>query len=138
MKLTVLFDESCKYWIGVIEQEEQGCLKACRHIFGNEPKDSEVIEFVSEKMMELMRLTKVGTNTKRSKDTRVNPKRLARQASKEIAQRGLTSHAQEAIKLDLESRKLQRKVHDRQRILEENERKYQLRVQKAKKKHRGK
>ncbi|MGG4343012.1 hypothetical protein [Paenibacillus lautus] len=22
MKLTVLFDESCKYWIGVIEQEE--------------------------------------------------------------------------------------------------------------------
>ncbi|MFK0524024.1 DUF2992 family protein [Paenibacillus illinoisensis] len=83
-------------------------------------------------------LTKVGTNAKRSKNTRVNPKRLARQASKEIAQRGLTSHAQEAIKLDLESRKLQRKVHDRQQILEENERKYQLRVQKAKKKHRGK
>lgn len=138
MKLTVLFDESCKYWIGVIEQEEQGRLKACRHIFGNEPKDSEVLEFVSEKMMELISLTKVGTNAKRSKNTRVNPKRLARQASKEIAQRGLTSHAQEAIKLGLEFRKLQRKVHDRQQILEENERKYQLRVQKAKKKHRGK
>ncbi|MBE7680258.1 YjdF family protein [Paenibacillus sp. P13VS] len=138
MKLTVLFDESCKFWIGVIEQEEQGRLRACRHIFGNEPKDSEVLEFVSEKMMKVMSLTTVETNAKRSKNTRVNPKRLARQASKEIAQRGLTSHAQEAIKLDLESRKLQRKVHNRQQILEENERKYQLRVQKAKKKHRGK
>ncbi|MFB4328104.1 YjdF family protein [Paenibacillus sp. CR_12] len=138
MKLTVLFDESCKYWIGVIEQEEQGRLKACRHIFGNEPKDPEILEFVSEKMMELMNLTKVGTDAKRSKNTRINPKRLARQASREIAQRGLSSHAQEAIKLDLESRKLQRKVHNRQQNLEENERKYQLRVQKAKKKHRGK
>ncbi|RAR42369.1 DUF2992 family protein [Paenibacillus sp. MDMC362] len=107
-------------------------------MFGNEPKDSEVLEFVNEKMMELMSLTKVGTNAKRSKITRVNPKKLARQASKEIAQRGLNNHAQEAIKLNLESRKLQRKVHDRQQILEENERKYQLRVQKAKKKHRGK
>ncbi|WP_336781631.1 YjdF family protein [Paenibacillus illinoisensis] len=138
MKLTVLFDESCKYWIGVIEQEEQGRLRACRYIFGNEPKDSEVLEFVSEKMMKLMSLITVETNANRSKSTRVNPKRLARQASKEIAQRGLTSHAQEAIKLDLESRKLQRKVHNRQQLLEENERKYQLRVQKAKKKHRGK
>ncbi|CAH1191181.1 MULTISPECIES: YjdF family protein [Paenibacillus] len=138
MKLTVLFDESCKYWIGVVEQEEQGRLKACRHIFGNEPRDSEILEFVGKNMMELMSLTKVGTDTKRRKSTRVNPKRLARQASKEIAQRGLSSHAQEAIKLDLESRKLQRKVQNRQQILEENERKYQLRVQKAKKKHRGK
>ncbi|WP_339272684.1 YjdF family protein [Paenibacillus sp. FSL W8-0426] len=138
MKLTVLFDESCKYWIGVVEQEEQGRLKACRHIFGNEPRDSEILEFVGKNMMELMSLTKVGTDTKRRKSIRVNPKRLARQASKEIAQRGLSSHAQEAIKLDLESRKLQRKVQNRQQILEENERKYQLRVQKAKKKHRGK
>lgn len=88
--------------------------------------------------MKLMSLITVETNAKRSKNTRVNPKRLARQASKEIARRGLTSHAQEAIKLVHESRKLQRKVHNRQQILEENERKYQLRVQKAKKKHRGK
>ncbi|MEC0204623.1 DUF2992 family protein [Paenibacillus lautus] len=49
-----------------------------------------------------------------------------------------SSHAQEAIKLDLESRKLQRIVLNRQQILKVNERKYQFRVQKAKKKHRGK
>ncbi|WP_251035577.1 DUF2992 family protein [Paenibacillus sp. ISL-20] len=36
------------------------------------------------------------------------------------------------------SRRLQRKVHNRQQILEENESKYQLEVQKAKQKHRGK
>ncbi|NUU79017.1 DUF2992 family protein [Paenibacillus xylanilyticus] len=28
-------------------------------MFGNEPKDSEVLEFVSEKMMELMSLTEL-------------------------------------------------------------------------------
>lgn len=68
MKLTVLFDESCKFWIGVIEQKEQGRLRACRHIFGNEPKDSKVLEFVSEKMMKVMSLTTVETNAKRSKN----------------------------------------------------------------------
>ncbi|MBT2760377.1 YjdF family protein [Paenibacillus sp. ISL-20] len=128
MRLFVLSEQ-------VLVPKEQGRLKACRHFFGNEPKDPEILEFVSEKMMNL---TKVGTDAKGSKNTRVNPKRLARQASQEIAERGLSSHAQEAIKLDLESRKLQQKVHNRQQILEENERKYQLRVQKAKKKHRGK
>ncbi|MGG4345228.1 DUF2992 family protein [Paenibacillus lautus] len=70
--LTVLFAE---YWIGVTEQEEQGRLKACRHIFGNEPKDPGIS--LAKKKMELMNLTKVGTDAHRSKNTRVNPKRLA-------------------------------------------------------------
>ncbi|WP_445671289.1 DUF2992 family protein [Paenibacillus sp. FSL K6-2862] len=27
------------FWISVVEREEQGNLKTCRHISGNEPKD---------------------------------------------------------------------------------------------------
>ncbi|MDQ1911080.1 YjdF family protein [Paenibacillus sp. GD4] len=137
MKLTVFFDEGCRFWIGVVEQEEEGRLRAYRHIFGSEPKDAEVLAFIRSEMMERMRQTQQSAESGLRSSRRVSPKRLARQAAKELGQRGVSTLAQQAIKLELESRKRMRKVLTRQQVEEQNERKYQLRVQKAKLKHKG-
>jgi hypothetical protein len=40
MKLTIYHDG--QYWVGVVEEQDQGKLKAARYIFGTEPKDEEI------------------------------------------------------------------------------------------------
>ncbi|PZD96563.1 DUF2992 domain-containing protein [Paenibacillus sambharensis] len=137
MKLTVFFDEGMKYWVGVLEQEENSRLKVSRHIFGSEPKDAEVMYFVQKIMMPLIERATQTSEGGHRRLNRGNPKRLARQAAKELAQRGVSTRAQEAIKLEMECRKKQRKEFSRQQLEEEKERKYQLRIQKAKLKRRG-
>lgn len=57
MKLTVYYDG--QFWIGVIEVVIEGKLRAVRHLFGKEPKDSEVFAFCSSS-------TFTGTVTSRS------------------------------------------------------------------------
>lgn len=42
--LTVLFE--APFWVGVVERVEDGRLSACRIVFGAEPKDYEVWEYV--------------------------------------------------------------------------------------------
>lgn len=43
-KLTVFFEEP--FWIGVYERQFKGKLEVCKIIFGAEPKDYDVYEFL--------------------------------------------------------------------------------------------
>ena len=43
-KLTVFFEEP--FWVGVYERTESGQVEACRVVFGAEPKDYEVYDFL--------------------------------------------------------------------------------------------
>ena len=43
-KLTVFFEEP--FWVGVYERTESGQVDACRVVFGAEPKDYEVYDFL--------------------------------------------------------------------------------------------
>ena len=43
-KLTVFFEDP--FWVGIFERIESGKLSVCRVVFGSEPKDYEVWEFV--------------------------------------------------------------------------------------------
>ena len=43
-KLTVFFEDP--FWVGIFERIEKGKLSVCRVVFGSEPKDYEVWEFV--------------------------------------------------------------------------------------------
>ena len=58
MRLTVLFDTP--YWIGLSEVERDGCLYVARHIFGAEPSDAEVSEFVQRDLLTLQARMTVG------------------------------------------------------------------------------
>ena len=43
-KLTVFFEEP--FWVGVYERIENGQVEACRVVFGAEPKDYEIYDFL--------------------------------------------------------------------------------------------
>lgn len=48
-KLTVFFEEP--FWVGVFEKICAGKLSAAKVVFGAEPKDGEVYEFILKKYM---------------------------------------------------------------------------------------
>ncbi|MGK5511314.1 YjdF family protein [Brevibacillus formosus] len=136
MKLTVYYDG--QFWVGVVEVNDNGKLKAGRFIFGSEPKDNEILEFIQKNIYEVTNKLSQQVDIKISSDRRVNPKRLARQAAHELRMRGISSYAQDALKLEHEKRKKEKQVYSRQQRDEMKERKRELRLQKAKAKHRGK
>lgn len=136
MKLTVYFEG--EFWVGVTEHETDGKVKASRHVFGSEPYDAEVMEFVQFRMLPLLAQTSVGVSVDAvARRGRVNPKRLAREAAREMERKGIRSAAQEALKLDLEHRKKTRQIVSREQREAEKERKREIAIQKAKAKHRG-
>ena len=136
MKLTVLFNG--QFWEGVVESNQDGCLKAGRHIFGSEPKDSEVLDFVNHLALKLLERTTASVEVSAVEEKKLNPKRLAREASKEMSVRGISTMAQEAIQRELELQKKEKKVVSKAEKEEEKEKKRLIARQKAKEKHRGK
>ncbi|MCM3038909.1 YjdF family protein [Paenibacillus motobuensis] len=136
MKLTVFFNG--QFWVGVVENQIGSNLKVCQHLFGTEPKDTEILDFVCHKMLDLVATSRHGVEACPSIDNkRINPKRIARQAAKEVRMKGISTLAQEAIKLETEARKKERRTQSKESLEELKEYKYSLKRQKAKEKHRG-
>lgn len=103
MKLTVYYDG--QFWVGVVEVNDNGKLKAGRYLFGSEPKDSEILEFIHENIDEVTNKLSQEVDIKTSSDRRANPKRLSRLVARELKMKGISSYAQEALKLEHEKRK---------------------------------
>ncbi|MNO35464.1 hypothetical protein D3C76_255180 [compost metagenome] len=135
MKLTVFHDG--QYWIGVVEEQEQGKLKAAKYIFGAEPKDEEILAFISKELRGCVSGLTQEVPTKLPEAKRVNPKRLARQVGLEVKSKGISSYAQSALQLEYEKRKLEKRIRSKQEQEEKKERIRGLKKQKAKAKHRG-
>jgi hypothetical protein len=136
VKLTVFFDG--QYWVGVVEETEGTKVRACRHIFGPEPKDGEVLDFVRNSTTGLLdRATQRLETGKLRNERKVNPKRLARQVAEEMRRHGISSYTHQTLQLELEHRKKERASEQRRHAKEMREKKRQLRLQKAKQKHRG-
>lgn len=137
MKLTVYFDG--QFWVGVVEEYVQGKVKAGKYLFGTEPKDQDILEFVLKHLDSLTNKLSLAVEVGRATDeSQINPKRLARQVAREVEQKGISSYAQEALKLEHEKRKKEKQVYSRQQREEMKDRKREIKVQKAKAKHRGK
>ncbi|MDU2239331.1 MAG: YjdF family protein [Paenibacillus sp.] len=135
MKLTVFHDG--QFWIGVVEAQDRGKLKAARHIFGKEPQDEEILEFIRYRLDSLLERLTQEVAVKPGEPKRVSPKRLARQAAAELNRKGASTFAQEAIRLEYEQRKRTRKLESREQREAEQARLRELKVRKAKEKHRG-
>jgi hypothetical protein len=135
MKLTVLFDNP--YWIGVLEEERDGNLYVARHIFGAEPSDQLVYEFVLNEMAALQRRMTVGIPIEAGERKAVNPKRMQREVRRELARDGLTSKAREAMRLQIETRKQEHKRESRAEREALKEYKRGIAREKAKARHRG-
>ena len=131
-KLTVLFEDP--FWIGVFETIENGMLSVAKVTFGAEPKDYEVYEFILKHYYDLQFSPAVATVVKEAKQ---NPKRIQRDIKKSLLQTGIGTKSQQALKLQQEQNKQERKVRSREQKLAEAERLFELKKQKKKEKHRG-
>lgn len=130
-KLTVYFEDP--FWVGDFERVEDGKLSVCKVTFGAEPKDYEVWDFVLQHYYELEFSPAVETGIKRTAD---NPKRRQRNARKQLERTGIGTKSQQALQMQLEQNKQERKLKSREQKLAEEERLFALKQQKKKEKHR--
>ena len=132
-KLTVFFDDP--FWVGVFERIEENKLSVCRVVFGAEPKDYEVYDFILKNYSNLKFSSSIEVEVKKGN---ANPKRLQREARKQSNQVGIGTKSQLALQQQREEMKLERKTKIRQRRELEKQRKFELKQEKRKQKHRGK
>ena len=131
-KLTVFFEEP--FWVGVFERVSDGKLSVCKVTFGAEPKDYEVYEFVLKNYYRLRFSPAVATDVK---EAGRNPKRVQREVRKQVQNNGIGTKSQQALKLQQEQLKIERKIVSREQREAEKQRQFELRKQKRKEKHRG-
>ena len=129
--LKVFFDDP--FWVGVFEIYQSGKLTAAKVTFGAEPKDSEVYEFVLQNYFRLKFSPPVETLLKEKK---TNPKRLQREA-RNVTAEYVGTKSQQALKLQQEQLKTERKTVSREQREAEKQRQFELKQQKRKEKHRG-
>ena len=131
--LTVFFENP--FWVGVYERVDGDRYEVCKITFGAEPKDYEVYDF----LLQNWRTLKFSPPLKadRIEERKINPKRMQREINNQLQDRGIGTKAQQALKLQHEQNKLERKTKSREQREAEKERQYALRQEKKKAKHRG-
>ena len=131
-KLTVYFENP--FWVGVFEHIERGKLTVSKVTFGAEPKDCEVWKFVLKHYYQLKFSPSVDVVVKKEA---TNPKRIQREARKQTTATGIGTKSQQALQLQREESKLERKAISRQQRKAKKQRQFEQKQQKRKEKHRG-
>ncbi|WP_405783641.1 YjdF family protein [Streptomyces sp. NBC_00859] len=130
------------FWVGILEIAEAGELRATRHLFGHEPTDAELYQFLlchGQRLLERADADPAVPEESR-RLARANPKRAMRLAAREAARVAEGQHStasQEAIRLEGEQRVSQRAKESRKRKEKEAERKYAIARAKRKQRKRG-
>lgn len=117
-RLTVFFEEP--FWVGVFECVSDGKLSVCKVTFGVEPKDYEIYGFVLKNYDRLRFSPAVEADVK---EAWRNPKRIQREVHKQMQNTGIGTKSQQALKLQQEQLKTERKVMSREQREAEKERK---------------
>lgn len=103
-KLSVFFEEP--FWVGVFEIIEDGRTSVAKVTFGTEPKDYEVYEFILKHYYNLQFSPAVEAA---AAEKHINPKRMQREIKKQIANIGIGTKSQQALKFQHEQFKTARK-----------------------------
>ena len=131
--LTVLFEDP--FWIGLFEMIDQNGLRVCKVTFGAEPTEKEVMEFVDKNWHRLQFSQAVDVVP--TTEIRKNPKRQLREAKKQMLLQGIGTKSQQALKLQQEQNKMERKQRSKAEREAEKHRQFDLRQAKKKEKHKG-
>ena len=131
--LTILFENP--FWIGLFERIDGDKYEICKITFGAEPKDYEVYDFLLKNWHKLKFSPPV--KTEKIEERKINPKRMQREINSQLENKGIGTKARQALKLQHEQGKLERKVKSREQKEAEKERQFALRQEKKKAKHRG-
>lgn len=131
-KLTVFFEGP--FWVGVFERVSNGKLSVCKIVFGAEPKDHEVWDFILKHYYELKFSPAIETEVKQTAD---DPKRRQRNAKKQLQISGVGTRSQQALQMQREEMKIKRKQISKEQRETEKQRQFDLKQQKRKAKHKG-
>lgn len=130
--LTVYHDG--QFWVGLVEHVEDGKLGATRIVFGAEPSDEEILQFVVRRWEKLSFFgSKDPGKTKLAK----NPKRRMREAAKALKESPTSTKAQQALSAEREAMKADSIRVRSQRRREMALQRYELRSAKRKRKRCG-
>lgn len=130
--LTVYHDG--QFWVGLAEHVKDGRYGVARIVFGGEPSNEEILQFVTS---EWEKLSFFGDKVTETSKPAKNPKRRAREAAKALKQPAMSTKAQQALVAQREAMK-QESAHARSRHrAEEADARYEQRKLKRKQKHRG-
>lgn len=130
--LTVYHDG--QFWVGLAEHVEGGRYGVARIVFGTEPSDEEILQFVTSKWAELAFF---GDDPAEASKPAKNPKRRAREASKALKQPAMGTRAQQVLASQRETMKRESARARSQRRADEAEARFEQRKLKRKQKHRG-
>lgn len=131
--LTILFE--APFWIGLYERSDNDKYEVCKITFGAEPKDYEVYEFLLKNWHKLKFSLPILAEA--TMERKINPKRMQREIHNQLQDKGIGTKAQQALKLQYEQCKLERKIKNRERKEAEEDRQFAIRQEKKKAKHRG-
>lgn len=136
IKATIFFEK--KYWVGTFERTDKEGYAIARHIFGAEPSDPEIHEFVLNHYSELKfgELKEVIVEIQR-----MNPKRVQREVRREMEKMRTSAKpstfAQDYMREELEKKKKERKSISSAEKQARKEEQFILSQQKRKEKQRG-
>ena len=136
IKATIFFDK--RYWVVTFERTDKEGYAGAKHIFGAEPADPEVYEFVLNHYQEL----KFGEPKEFTLEIkRMNPKRVQKEVRREMERMKETTKpstfAQDYMREELEKKKLQKKHQSSAEKQARKEEQFILKQEKKKEKQRG-
>ena len=79
----------------------------------------------------------VKLETRNTAETKRNPKRMQRDVKKQMQENGIGTKSQQALKMQQEHNKQERKVRSRERKEADEQRMFELKQQKKREKHKG-
>ena len=101
--LTLTLFHDGQFYVGIFELREGMQLSSCRVVFGAEPKDGEIMDFLNRDFRRLSFSPKV---KEERKPLPVNPKRLQREIARQVSSIVTGTKSQQALQLQREQNKL--------------------------------
>lgn len=130
---TVLFQDP--FWIGLAERWDQTGYQVCRTVFGPEPTDAQLYQWLLRGWDKLVFSPPISGAVPRPASA--NPKRAQRQARKAAQTQAIGTKAQQALSLQREQAVQARQDQQRLSRQAQQEERFQLRQQKKREKRRG-
>lgn len=123
-----------QFWVGLVEHVEDRKLGVARIVFGAEPSDTEILEFIVNGWE---KLSFYGNKEPDKPKVTKNPKRRMREAAKALSKPAMSTKAQQALSEQRESMKEQSVQRRSLKKQEKKQERFDLREAKRKKKRRG-
>lgn len=136
IKATIFFEK--RFWVGTFERTDKEGYSVARHIFGSEPSDQVIYEFVLNHYQKL----KFGEAKEiQIQIQRMNPKRMQREVRREMERMKETTKpstlAQDYMREEIEKKKKEKKSINSAEKQAYKEQQFLMKQQKRKEKHKG-